>query len=145
MALLFYAIPLYSLWGPVSFYKLQTWQCFWQQVKDSLDIVCLKWNTLDNCQWVSSHSEQLYKEAQDTERKRDEGRGERERGEGTNRWINELSGEKGIVLSSSFCLLTPLPPIGQSSVCYKCSPPSPFASLLLRSSPNRNCSVALNM
>lgn len=37
-----------------------------------VDIVCLKWNSLDHCQWisVSTHSEQLYKEARDTERRR---------------------------------------------------------------------------
>lgn len=63
-----------------------------------VDIICVKWNSLDHCQWisVSTNSVQLYKKPRDTERQREREQGREERGEGTNRWINELSGEKGI-------------------------------------------------
>lgn len=47
------------------------WECFRQQVVESVvDIVSLKWNGLNHCLEipVSTHSEQLYKEARDTER-----------------------------------------------------------------------------
>lgn len=75
---------------------------------------------------------------------RDEG--SRDGGMGTNRWINELSGEKGIWAFIVPPCPTPLsPPVGWSSVCCKCSPRFPSASLPLHSSPNRNGSLALNM
>lgn len=65
-------------------------QCFWQQVAASLfDIVCLKWNRLDHCQRisVSTHSEQLYKEAWDSERQRE--RAEQERLESGYKQMNK--------------------------------------------------------
>lgn len=131
-------------------FRNSTWECFRQQVAESVvDIVSLKWNGLNPSvrKSLSQHTQNNYIRRFGTLRDGERDEGSRDGGMGTNRWINELSGEKGIC---AFIVPPPAPHpfpllLDGRVLCCKCSPRFPSASLPLRSSPNRNGSLALNM